>query len=257
MATLSVVEHVLKAWGVPFVPIPTADDEQSDFLVTLGRSRFLIEEKTKIDDPTQLQVRHQALDSGKTHLVVKPLVRSNRLSGIVGKAVRQLKSSSETYQYDFALVWFTGTGLHGKAYYEQFIATLYGTVGIIEMNSPYRRPCYFFQNSDFHRHATFLDGAVAAHLDHEGKVSARLCPNPLSPRAKGLRQTRFAKLFGTAVEKPRAAERSGRAYVLESDTDRRDEAALLRELQAKYKTEPLQVMHVGYHHFAVQARDEA
>ena len=136
-------------------------------------------------------------------------------------------------------------------------ATLFGSgsVGIIEMNSAYRRPCYFFQNSDFHRHATFLDGAVAAHLDQEGNVSARFCPNPLSPRAKGLRQTQFAKLFGTAVENPRAAERSGLAYVLQSDTDRRDEAALLRELQAKYKTEPLQVMHLGYHHFAAQGPD--
>ena len=200
-------------------------------------------------------MRSQALATGKTHVVVKPLVRSNRLSGIVGKAVRQLRSSGQTYQYDFSLVWFTGTGLHGSAYYEQFIATLYGTVGIIEMNSPYRLPCYFFQNSEFHRHAAFLDGAVAARLDHEGKLSARLCPNPLSPRFAGLRQTRFAKLFGTAVENPRAAERKGRAYVLNSDTDRRDEATLLRELQAKYKTGPLQVMHVGYHHFAVQARE--
>jgi len=255
MVTLSVVEQVLKAWRVPFVPIPTADDEQSDFLVTLGRSRILIEEKTKIDDPTQLEVRRKALDSGKTHLVVKPLVRTNRLSGIVGKAVKQLRSSSETYPYDFALVWFTGTGLHGKAYFEQFIATLYGAVGIIELNSPYRRPCYFFQNSDFHRHAEFLDGAVAAHIDSNGRISARLCPNPLSPRVKGLRQTRFAKLFGTAIEKPHAAERSGRAYVLEGDTDRRDEAALLRELQAKYKTAPLQVMHVGYHQFAARASE--
>ena len=255
MVTLSVVEHMLNAWGVPFVPIPTANDEQSDFLVTLGRSRILIEEKTKIDDPEQLQVRRQALESGKPHLVDKPLVRTNRLSGILGKAVRQLKSSSETYQYDFALVWFTGTGLHGEAYCKQFISTLYGTVGIIEMNSPFRRTCYFFQNSEFHRHAAFLDGAVAAHLDTDGKVSARLCLNPLSSRFKGLQQTKFAKLFGNAVVRPHAQERSGDAYVLRSDTDRRDESALLRELQVKYKTAPLQVMNVDHLHFAMPARE--
>jgi regulator of protease activity HflC (stomatin/prohibitin superfamily) len=244
---------VLKTWSVLFHPILTAEDEQSDFLVKLGGSRILIEEKTKLDDPAQLELRGEALSSGKPHLVVKPLVRSNRLSGIVGKAVRQLKSSSERYEYDFALVWFTGMGLHGHAYYEQFIATLYGRVGIIEMNSPYRRSCYFFQNSEFHRHAAFLDGAVAARLNAEGRISIRLCPNPLSPRATGLRRTRFAKLFGTAVDNPRAEEREGRAYILESDTDRRDEGALLGELQAKYGTQPLQVMHVGYHHFAVRA----
>lgn len=250
MNTPSVAQHVLDQWNVPLVSLPTGDGEQSDFLATLGRSRFLIEEKTKFDDPNRLEERGRVLAAGKVHLSVKPLVRTNRMSGLVRKAVNQLASSATQYEHDFRLIWFTGTGPHAQAYYEQFIATLYGTTQIIEMDSSFMRPCFFFRNSEFHRYAESLDGAVAAHLSN-GKLSARFCLNPLSPRYSGLLRTKFTRLFDTAIENPVKAERRRTAFILSSNTDRANESALLQELQEKYKTRPLMPFDLGFNSVAV------
>ena len=255
METPSLAQHLLDHWRLPYLPLPTGGDEQSDFLVTLGHSRFLIEEKTKFDDPEEAQERTRTLASGKLYVNVKSLVRTNRMSGLVRKAVNQLDSSSKQYLHDFRLVWLTGTGPSAEAYYHQFIATLYGTTRIIEMDSPFLRPCYFFRNSEFHRYAASLDGAVVAHLSN-GKLSARLCLNPLSARSAGLLRTKFAKLFGTAVENPVKAERKRIAYVLDSATDRANEGALLQELQLKYKTRPLMKMDLGFNSAAVAVGDD-
>lgn len=251
MASLSLAQHLLRHWAVEAVPISTDSDEQSDFIVSLGRSRFLIEEKTKFDDPEAFDERRKTLASGKLHASTKPMVRTNRMSGIVRKAVGQLESSARSHDHDFRLVWLTGTGPNAEAYYEQFIASLYGKTRIIELNSRYMKPCYFFRNSEFHRYANALDGAVAAYI-HEGKLSARLCLNPLSPRFPQLLRTKFRRLFGTAVENPLQAERSRRAYVLTSSTDRGQETQLLHELQQKYRTGPLMKFDIGFTTVAIR-----
>jgi len=251
--TSSLAEVLLRHWGVTALPLPTNGEEQSDFAVHLGRSRFLIEEKTKLDDPNLAQERRRILDDGNLYLNVKPLVRTNRMSGLIRKAVGQLGSSARQYGHDFRLVWLTGTGPSAQAYYEQFIASLYGKTHIIEMNSPYMVPCYFFRNSEFHRYATELDGAVAAYLSG-GKLSARLCLNPLSPRFPRLLRTRFRRLFGTAVENPLKEERARRAYIVSSTTDRNNETQLLQELSAKYGTGPLMKFDLGFNTIAKAAR---
>jgi hypothetical protein len=251
MTSPSTALHLLHHWNVPVVPLPAGTEEQSDYLASLGRSKFLIEEKVKFDDPAKVEERSKRLDAGEIHLTVKSLVRSNRMSGLVRKAVKQLESSGTQYEHDFRLIWFTGTGPNAEAYYGQFIATLYGTTRIIEMNSDGMRTCYFFRNSEFHRHAQSLDGAVAAHLSN-GKLSARLCLNPLSPRFARLRRTKFTKLFGSAIEDPLEAEKRRVAYIVTSSTSREDEGALLRELELKYKTKPLMRMDVGFNSFSIR-----
>lgn len=244
MSSASFAQALLDHWGVRVTPIPTSDDEQSDFLAKLGRSSFLIEEKTKMDDPARLRERSDILSEGRIHTAARPIVRSNRLSGIVKKAVGQLASSAQSYDHNFRLIWFTGTGHEAQAHYHQFIATLYGTTNVWEMNGG-MTPCYFFRNNEFHRYSSELDGAVAACVS-QGKLSARFCVNPLSPGAQSLRRTKFVKLFGTAVEDPTRLERSRGAYILDSATDRTDEDALLAELQRKYRTRPLMKFDMGY-----------
>lgn len=250
MTTPSFARCLFEHWQVRWKPLPTLATEQSDFLVTLGRSKFLIEEKTKLDDPEYISARERDLSEGKVHFNVKALVRTNRLSGIVRKGTKQLAASGASYQHDFALIWFTATGVHATPHYHQFIATLYGTTRIIEMNSQGLKPCYFFRNSEFHRHSALLDGAVVAYVK-EGQLLARLCLHPLSPRFERLKRTKFAGLFGTAIENPRAAERNGVAFILGTNTDRANEQALLQDLQSKYNTRPLMKFDLGFTSAAV------
>jgi hypothetical protein len=182
----------------------------------------------------------------------KCLIRDNRLSGVVRKAASQLASSS-LGPHDFRLIWFTGTGHEAEALSEQFIATVYGMTNIIEMGSSHFRRCYFFRNSDFHRHADTVDGALVAHVVGE-TLSAKLCLNPLSPMASKLRTSALLDRFGTAVEDPETREREGEAFIVSGDLDRTNEGAVLAEIQRKYRTQPLMNFDLGYHSAAVAAR---
>jgi hypothetical protein len=188
---------LLEHWGIGVADIPTSDKDESDFLATFGPAEVLIEEKTKLDDAAYLAQRAKVLDTGEIHSASLPLVRDNRLSGIVSKAARQLKSSA-SQPHDFRLVWFTATGQQAEAKYYQFIATLYGTTKILEMNRDYYRACYFFRNSDFHRHAAVLDGAVAAYLSGTS-ITAKLCLNPLSPNYAALKASSVVATFGNGI----------------------------------------------------------
>lgn len=244
METFSYARQCLEQWGAKIVEIATSDKEEADFLVEMEGCRILVEEKTKFDDENFLLNRSRLLAEGKLHESFVPLVRNNRLSGIVTKAAKQLRSSS-TPDMDFHLVWFTATGVHAEAKYRQFIATLYGTTNIIEMDGSHYRRCYFFRNSDFHRHADVIDGAIVAYVSGSD-IGARLCLNPLSANTDALRASVLAEKFGTAVEDPILLEQKGEAYLLDGAVDRRDRGACLAFLQRKYRTGPLDTIDLGY-----------
>jgi hypothetical protein len=244
MVTPSFAKPLLRHWGIAVSDIPTSAKEESDFLAAFGTYKVLIEEKTKIDNPTRLSQRVATLSKGEVHGASTPLVRDNRLSGLVGKAASQLLSSAEK-EHDFRLVWFTSTGVDAEAKFHQFIATIYGTTNILEMNASYYRRCYFFRNSDFHRYARVIDGAIVAHVSGSA-ISAKLCLNPLSPRFSALKNSSVVAPFGIAVEDPVALEQEKEVFVVDSDINRNDENALLAFLQLKYGTLPLMKFDLDY-----------
>lgn len=243
MTSPSYARLLLEHWGIKVEDIPTSDKEESDFLALFGDSRVLIEEKRKEDDPTYLVNRAESLALGKIYTTTVPVVRDNRLSGIVAKAAKQLQSSSDR-DHNFRLVWFTGVGVNAEAKYHQFIASLYGTTNIIEMNSVSYRRCYFFRNSDFHRYANIIDGAVAAYVSGTS-ITAKLCLNPLSPNCESLRTSQVTAAFGTGVEDPEKLEADGTAFIVDGDIDRGNEGAVLGYLQQKYNTQPLMKIDLG------------
>lgn len=253
MTIPSYARMLLQHRGIVVDDIPTSEKEESDFLATVGDNRVLIEEKTKVDDPAYLEQRARSLDAGKIHATSLPLIRDNRLSGLVKKAASQLQSSANL-PHDFRLVWFTATGAQAEAKYHQFIATLYGTAKIFEMNTSHYRSCYFFRNSDFHRHAQVLDGAVVAYVSGTS-IIARLCLNPLSPNYAAFKASTVAAALGTGIEDPVSKEADGIAFVLDADIDRQDESALLAYLQKKYVTAPLMKFDLGYLSAAIRVSD--
>ncbi len=236
--------HVLQSMADAVQELPTGDTEQADFLATFGRSRVLIEEKTKFDDPKIDAERYAALRSGKLHSRCTPLARNNRVSGIVGKAAKQLASSAKE-EHDFRIVWFTGAGRSGEARYEQFINTIYGATSIVERNSTETRKCYFFRNSDFYRYRSVLDGAVAAYIAND-QIHLKLCLNPLSSNYYAMKESDFVAKFGNAIEDPVAHEEAGEAFIIDGPIDRSDNASLLDYLKKKYETDCLMDMDMGH-----------
>lgn len=247
MAQVSYARLLLEYWGISVEDIPTSDraqKQEADFIATFGTTRVLIEEKTKEDNAENKTARAQQLESGEIYAKTIPLVRNETLSGIIRDAAKQLCSSSDK-PHDFRLIWFTATGPYAEAKYEQFMATLYGRTNIFEMNSEGYRRCYFFRNSDFHRRASVVDGAIVAYT-HGNSISAKLCLNPLSLRFSELRKSPIIEPFGTAIEDPIELESDGTAFILDTDLNRKNEGPLLAYLQEKYSTRPLMKIDLGY-----------
>lgn len=247
MPQFSFARILLEHWGVYVQDIPTSDADEkkeADFFAKFGDAAVLIEEKTKEDDLNSLSARANKLAQGNIHTVTLPLVRNETLSGIVKNASDQLKSSSNI-PHDFRLVWFTATGMYAQGKYEQFIATLYGSTNILEMNARGYRRCYYFRNADFYRRSEVIDGAIAAYTDGKSIV-AKLCLNALSPRYQALKDSAVAKQFGDAIEDPIRLETAGSAFIVDCNLSRKEDGPLLAYLQAKYKTAPLMQFDLGY-----------
>ena len=147
--------------------------------------------------------------------------------------------------------WFTATGTDCLGKQQQFMATVYGTSGIVELDNSKYRACYFFRNSDFFRFRENLDGVVTAYSDGK-ELSATLCLNPLSPRYVGFKTSPFVKAFGTAVRDPLSDEKEGRAFIVDRVIDRNNQNSILEFLQQKYSTKPLMNMDMGYSSVSVQ-----
>lgn len=229
----SVAKQVFRAWGASAEEIPTSSAEESDWLVALKGFRLLVEEKAKLENPESQQEREEALRSGSVHGTTTPLVQNNRLSGIVRKARKQLSSTAAQREHDARIMWFTGFGFDAEAKHYQFMATLYGSTKIIELDKPGLRECYYFRNADFFRYREEMDGAVAAFLTGDS-VIMKLCLNTYSPRYTVLKSSPFAEQFLNGLIDPLDEEASGNAYIADTDIDRRDAGAVLHYIQVKY-----------------------
>jgi len=229
----SIATQVLEAWGAKVESIPTSSKEESDLIAQLDGVRLLIEEKTKFEDPERMEARNIALSSGSVHGSTHPLRQSNRISGIVRKASKQLSSTGADMAHDLKVLWFTGIGFDAEAKHFQFMSTLYGSTRILELNKPHMRQCYFFRNSDFFRYREHFDGAVAAYLNGN-TVTVKPCLNPYSASWDALRDSPYARNFKLGLIDPVAEESRGEAYIADTDIPRTDEHAMLCFLEKKY-----------------------
>lgn len=222
------------------IRISTSDVNEADFIVRFGETTYLVEEKTKSDNPEQQRERSLSLAREGRHTLTLPIVHRNRMAGIIRKAVKQLDSSAR-FSHDFRVLWLTGAGSWAEVHYLQFVARLYGSAHIFDRDCDHLRLCYFFYDSDFYRHAETLDAAVA--YENGDEVSAKLCLNPMSPRYEALRSSKLHAAFGGAVEDPRL---DVDAFVLDSNAPRDDESRKLTYLQNKYDTKPLMTMNPAW-----------
>lgn len=237
----SIATQILGLWGAKVTPLPTTSKDECDLLAKLDGVRLLVEEKTKLDDPSDVQARKAAFSRGEVHGTVLPLRHNNRISGIVRKATKQLSSTGADVAHDLRIVWFTGVGLHAEAKHFQFMSTLYGSTRIFELDRPQMRECYFFRNSDFYRYRDNLDGAVAAYLNGD-TVTMKLCLNPHAEGWKSLRDSPYARNFKLGLIDPVAEEAAGEAYIVDGDISRADEYAVIQFLEKKYGLTKIQNM---------------
>lgn len=241
MSSISIAEAILKHWGASVDPVPTSQKEESDWLATLDGFRLLIEEKTKLENPDSTATRAEALRNGQVHGSTTPLRPNNRVSGVIGKAAKQLRSTGADVQHDARAIWFTSVGFDRETKDFQAYNTLYGATKTFDLDrSASLQDCFFFYNSEFFRHQD-VDGAYLVLAD-QGTAVVRLCLNPFSARWMTLRDSPFAKKLATGLVDPVAREAVAEAMLVDGPVDRRDSEAVLSYLRTKYGIPKLQKM---------------
>lgn len=223
------VERVLYGWGFKVEKIPEDPVVPTPDLLAIGDFRYVIEVKTKEDDPTEVSGRQQALREGRIVEISSAFVPRNTLSKIMKDGTRQLRSFAALR--DFSLLWLIARGADQTGQYEQFRSTLYGLTNVVGPDSNRFIRCYYLHDSAFYRWRADLDGAVISTLEGLGA----LCINSYSPRAEAFARSDFAARFGTAIVSPSSEEGRREAYIADCEIDRRDEGAVLRYLCNKYR----------------------
>lgn len=239
-----VVNLILEHLGAQVRKIPHAQNRTPDFIATIDGVRYLIELKSKGENPAREEERNAVLNRGEIAEDHDTVGRKNVIAGVVADAATQLRQfSSESI--DYRLVWLLGWGRLRKLYFNQFESALYGTTSIVDLGpgaDQYSRPCYYFGLSDFFRHRDILDGAIVWCDD-----SGRLLINDLGPHYPKIFKSPLAEAMAKGRVDPRDKENQGDAYYVDGDIDRRNEIAVLQFLQKKYRKPRLMNIQMGYH----------
>jgi hypothetical protein len=229
-----IVKHLFEGFGYHVEKIAETSEETPDFLISDDTFSYVLELKTKSPSEAESEERRRLLDAGQIHNLHESIIRKNRLSGIIKKAKDQLESHDER---DLRLVWLLATGYLAKPRMLQFEATLYGLAPLIGGPNERTGDCFFFYNSEFFRYRHVLDAAI---LSTESEM--RLLLNPLSPRYEEMKSSSLPKHLGKAVVDPPELDKTGKAFLVDSDVDRNDKEAVLGYLREKYQSPDLMAL---------------
>ncbi len=239
----------LTRWGFSVEKIPESSvpgEKRPDYNVRLEDETYLVEVKSREDDPEASKERKEVLNQGEIYSEHKPLIRKNTVSGVIREAHDQLKDYGEPEWLN--LVWLCAVENAQEAKFDQFTAALYGTTQIFDLDGDgLHRTCYFFRNSEFFRYRNVLDAAFVSTVNQ-----VNLCLNPHSPRFEKVRSSKLVEKLQSAVIDPIVQESNGEAYIVDSDINRNDEKAVLNYLREKYSKPKIIKIDLGWHSGTIQ-----
>jgi hypothetical protein len=212
----------LEAIGFAVERLPELDTPRADFRAMHDEHSYVIEVKSKSGEAGLRNV-------GRVE--VRPIVRTNVLSGVVRDAARQLAATAAS-ESEYRIAWVDCSGESADVLRDQTVRTLYGmeTVHIYDqrMNWMGERSCLYFRRNDFHRCAD-VDAVI---LSGAGQWAMFL--NEFSSRCDAVSRSPLASAFD-AVFDPRAVVADGRFLVCDaSSIDRGNEAQVQMYLKQKY-----------------------
>jgi Holliday junction resolvase hjc len=127
------ISGFLRDRGFQVTQIAEGERRTPDLLAIRGQ-RYLIEIKTREDDPAALAERAERLGVGEIVQSGAPFTPQNTMSRIVRDGVDQL-DAHPVQERDFCLLWLLAVGSDSVSQYEQFLATLYGLSDVVGPDS--------------------------------------------------------------------------------------------------------------------------
>jgi hypothetical protein len=139
----AVIEYFEK-FTVKAKKIVESDEKTPDFLVE-QEEIVLIELKEKSDDDALHKREQKELSNGDVFEHVGSRGYRNRISGVIGHGIKQLKAQKENTKSDFCLLFIIANGVAKGTQAEQIISTLYGRKDIIDFDSQSNQAasCYY------------------------------------------------------------------------------------------------------------------
>lgn len=224
--------EVLKQLGLTPELIPVSNQRRTpDLKATDGKDIFLIEVKSKIDDPSAVSAEAEKLRSGQPVVQSIPVSHNNTLSDIIRDAADQLKYSKVPEA--IRLLWFNAEGGEPERQWRQLYSTLYGTRTLVDTTTNAAYECFYFDFNEFFHRKDIIDAAFTAWPEN-GLTKLALFVNSFSPRVERVRNCTLYKALHEGLCDPRILESEGRAYLADTDVDRRNSDAVLKYIQDKY-----------------------
>ncbi|MFH1919405.1 MAG: hypothetical protein ABIP48_05890 [Planctomycetota bacterium] len=222
-----VAHDALQSLGLVVTDIPESesDGKRADLLANDDTFQYLIEVKQRFEDPEQRESNLQRMSEGEVVPSSEPHSYSNRIDGILRDGLKQI---DETPADDntFNLLWFHAEGMDADLKVRRARNTFYGLVPLIPL-TPHGETvnCFYFDFCTSFRMPTVHGLAL---VDGDG---LQLCINEFADKADHFRRSSLVQRLGTAVIDPFAIESQGDAIVLRSCISRREEQAVLDELE--------------------------
>lgn len=232
------VKATLEYWGFKVRRIPPKKKRKvPDFLVQGEGRSYLVEVKTKLDNPYTQTRKHDALSHGKVHVETQTDLPRNVLGDIVDKAAQQL--NAEHQDVDFRLLWLVALGEDSENQIERFISTLYGRrkIGCNKGDEYTLFPCYGLTRGKFKQLEEQLDGAIVGDPE-----SACLCLNHYSIKHQMLRNSKLGRCLNIGTIDPLKEERLGHAFIADKPIPDRDWTQVTDDLRRKYKINDLTIV---------------
>lgn len=226
------VKARLEGLGFEVQSIPeTSKSLRPDLVALSEEGAIYVEVKTRSEDRV-LRGDIESVGIGEEVEILTDLDKHNSISAEVKHASRQLAAAAQ--EGDLRLLWYQADrGPFVSNTKEQIGATLYGMRVVLADRPPYRRRpwrCAYAGHADFFRFPE-IDGVM---VEVDGLISLFL--NPFSPRRDSFADSRIVRILAAydAVFDVKRAISDGILFAADGDAPRRDDAALLAHLAAKY-----------------------
>ncbi|HAS6364255.1 TPA: hypothetical protein RQJ98_004576 [Vibrio vulnificus] len=247
-----VIEY-FKKFSVEARKIAESDEKTPDFLIE-QEEVVLIELKEKSDDEALHQREQKELAEGGVFEHVGTTGYRNRISGVIGNGIKQLKAQKENTKSDFCLLFIVANGVAQGTQAEQIISTLYGRKHIIdfESQSSEASSCYYAYHSEFFKHRNIIDGVFL--ITNRNVV---LLVNDKSPNYTEFKASFFLSKFVGKIGIFDLVDLEAKENIMVADCDipRSNEEAVKQYIFDKYSIERGMMLDFPHYSFKAQVNE--
>lgn len=233
------LEQILDSFGFKVERVPEAQPQRRpDIRVSMGTDVYLIEQKSKGDNPIETEQHYRDLDNLDVVTRTKKLQPRGVFSAILKDAILQIEDHPEASAAS-KIVWFTTWGQWKSANRDVIFKVVYGSQHVFDVNARGSgiRDCYYLNRADFKRYSE-IDAVVIFDGD-----SFQMLVNEFSPRYHAFLSSELVNKFRQGTHDPQEAVRDGDAYSLRDyDGDRSDVEEGLNALAMQLGVERMMVM---------------